>query len=303
MVVAGEMRDSFRQAMSEMFMGGDSENEKTAGQQGQIPARPVAPSGAPQQAVPTGRPAVAPTAAPVNRPVPAAAPAGRPAPATLGRSTHIRHVEQNPAEAQLAKMSKDIAEPRTQAAQTTAATPAAAGASAAATVTAEAPAANEAPPAVQAEGASEGSTQPRGPIRSSIIAEGTEITGEVKFGSDAEVYGVLNAKVMSEDDIVTNMGSIFGDVVAKNLDMLNAEIKGDVATYGDLRLSDASILTGDVAASRMDLRGQLVGNSAVMREMNVHSTAKLAGDVEAGSLAIGHGAKVRGYINVGFDEE
>jgi len=70
-----------------------------------------------------------------------------------------------------------------------------------------------------------------------------------------------------------------------------------------LRLSDSSVLTGDIAAARMDLRGQVKGNAAVRRELNVHSSAKLEGDVEAGSIAIGHGARVRGFINVGTDEQ
>ena len=291
--VAGEMRDSFRQAMSEMFMGGDSDDNK-----GQAPQGAKSGQGSASAAPDT-----------------TAADSG---PAT-GRSTVIRHVEQNPAEAQLARMSQDMSGLQPEFAATKSTSPErrgqAAPAAPTAPVTQTAPASSVAPtvpvPARNTESAqavpgnvvAEEAAEPQGPIRSSIIAEGTEITGEVKFGSDAEVYGTLNAKVISEDDILTNTGTITGDVVAKNLDMLNAEIKGDVATYGDLRLSDSSILTGDVAAMRMDLRGQLIGNSAVRREMNVHSTAKLAGDVEAGSLAVGHGAKVRGFVSVGFEEE
>ena len=300
--MAGEMRDSFRQAMSEMFMGDNPKNKKAEARQEDAHA------------------------APMDSPEFEQAPQGE---AAVGRSTTIRHVEQSPAEAQLSRMSRgisdlepnfDLARPAPAPAPTTP-TSTVATAPVAAT-TASTPAADARPsvtavPAGRSDGAEstvstatyvsrgEGTTLPEdeAPVRSSIIAEGTEITGEVKFGSNAEVYGVLNAKVMSENDIITNMGSIVGDVVAKNLDMLNAKITGDVATYGDLRLSDASILTGDVAATRMDLRGQLIGNSAVRREINVHSTARLAGDVEAGSIAIGHGAKVRGYINVGFDDE
>ena len=142
-----------------------------------------------------------------------------------------------------------------------------------------------------------------GQARPTIIAEGTEITGEVKFGSNAEVYGVLHGNVRSQDNIVTNTGSIVGDVVARNMDMINAEVKGDVATAGDFRVNDNSVMVGNVEATRMDLRGTITGDSAVSKEINVHSSAKLSGDVEAGSIAIGHGAKVKGYINVGSDDE
>ena len=288
------MKDSFRQAMSEMFMGDDPKKQQAAAGQGQTP----------QAAVP-------------------AAPASRPAPAMTGRTTTIKHVEQNPAEAQLSKMSRDISELKPEfTSPSPSSTPAPTSATVVDAKTVDASRTIDVPPgrsdgpaayegdtrAAAATLAEAGDTagdgaKAHGPVRSSIIAEGTEITGEVKFGSNAEIYGILNAKVMSEDDIITNTGSITGDVVAKNLDMLNAQITGDVATYGDLRLSDASILTGNVAATRMDLRGSLVGNSAIRREINVHSSARLAGDVEAGSIAIGHGARVRGFINVGFDDE
>jgi len=141
------------------------------------------------------------------------------------------------------------------------------------------------------------------PQRMTIIAEGTEISGEVKFASKAEVYGTINATVQSIDDIIANTGEITGNVSAKNIDMLDSKIKGDVATAGDIRLNDRSVLTGGVSANRMDLRGQVVGDASVRRELNVHNTARLQGDIEAGSIAIGHGARIKGFLNIeGVDD-
>lgn len=281
-------------------MGDDSNKKKNSDTQG-------APNNAAADAAPakpeSGQASPVSPQATMTPPGPAADTSTSSIPVT-GRSTVIKHVEQNPAEVQFAKMNQDMSSMKPEFSSS-----APAASSAPVQATQNNPTAHVAAEAVAQEVTAstqentEEAAEPQGPVRSSIIAEGTEITGEVKFGSDAEVYGTLNAKVVSEDDILTNTGTITGDVVAKNLDMLNAVIKGDVATYGDLRLSDSSVLTGDVAAMRMDLRGQLVGNSAVRREMNVHSTAKLAGDIEAGSLAVGHGAKVRGFVNVGYEEE
>ena len=140
---------------------------------------------------------------------------------------------------------------------------------------------------------------PTGAVRPTIIAEGTKISGDVEFGSNAEVYGVLHANVQSENDIITNSGQIIGDVHAKNMDMINAEVRGDVATAGDFRVNDKSEMQGNVDARRMDLRGKLTGDSNVANELNVHSSAIVAGDIEAGSIAIGHGAKIKGFINAG----
>jgi len=139
-------------------------------------------------------------------------------------------------------------------------------------------------------------------VRPTIIAEGTEITGEVKLSSNAEIYGVLHGNVSSNKDIFTK-GSIVGDVVAANLDVLQTEVRGDVTTSGAVRLGNESALIGDVDALRVDLRGRLKGNSSVANEMNVHNTAVLDGNVEAASIAIGHGAKIDGYLNIGGDED
>lgn len=138
--------------------------------------------------------------------------------------------------------------------------------------------------------------------RSTIIAEGTEIVGEVKLASNAEIYGILHGNVSSTKNIFTK-GEIVGDIVAVNLDMLQAEVRGDVTTLGAVRLSNDSELIGDVAALRLDLRGKLKGNTAVVNEMNVHNTAVLDGNVEAGSIAVGHGAQIDGYLNIGNSEE
>jgi len=140
---------------------------------------------------------------------------------------------------------------------------------------------------------------PTGAVRPTIIAEGTKISGDVEFGSNAEVYGVLHANVQSESDIITNSGQIIGDVHAKNMDMINAEVRGDVTTAGDFRVNDKSEMQGNVEARRMDLRGKLTGDSNVANELNVHSSAIVGGDIEAGSIAIGHGAKIKGFINAG----
>ena len=145
---------------------------------------------------------------------------------------------------------------------------------------------------------SDGEGGARTPQRITVIAEGTEISGDVKFASKAEVYGTINATVESANDIIANTGSITGNVVAKNIEMLDSEIKGDVATAGDIRLNTNSVLTGEVNANRMDLRGQIIGDTVVKGELNVHNTARLQGDIEAGSIAIGHGARIKGFLNI-----
>ena len=323
--MAGEVRDSFRQAMSEMFMGEDSEDrsEDRGARMTPNPNRPTTAGGTGMNPggvspIPTSR------TAPATRPTVPTGTAG----VAAGGSTP------NSAEVQFARMNQDMSGFKPGA---TASDGAVAPAGKSNTPLANSQGErssyggpmnkiadqntpnrmaavggtgdrnrggdNPTPPNSGANAAlGAEAAQPRGAHRTSVIAEGTEISGEVKFGSNAEIYGTLSGKVVSDNDIVTNAGTINGDVIAKNLDMMNAKVTGDVATQGDLRLSDSSVLTGDIAAARMDLRGQVKGNAAVKRELNVHSSAKLEGDVEAGSIAIGHGARVRGFINVGTEE-
>jgi len=138
--------------------------------------------------------------------------------------------------------------------------------------------------------------------RSTVIAEGTEVKGEMKVASNAEIYGVMYGNVSCSRNIFTK-GVIVGDVIASNLDVAESEVRGDVATSGAIRVGIGSSLIGDVSASRVDLRGMIKGNSAVLHEINVHNTAIVDGNVDAGSMAVGHGAKIEGFVTVGKEED
>ena len=320
--MAGEIRGSFRQAMSEMFLGGDDpvasnknpqQTEQNESQNPQATGPAVAP--------PTsGGISVATSPGPQAKPQDGQDSNVTPHPQTAKIATSTQNPTRTsaqtpthtPAHTQLERMHQDISglEPKfsdtgndmnsnketdTRPSQTSPEE-----------ISSENKDEREilpnTPALEQKDAGSAESSTPQGPARTTVIAEGTEIKGEVKLASNAEIYGIVEAKVVSNSNILANTGTITGDVAAKNVDLLNAAVTGNVATAGDLRLSDSSVLTGDVAASRMDLRGAVIGNTAVRREFNVHSTAKLEGDVEAGSIAIGHGARVHGFISVGNEE-
>lgn len=312
--MAGEMRDSFRQAMSELFMGGRNND---------APEAPAAKAAADARGLNyTSKPELG---------------------ANIPPSVRKISPDNAAAREQLSKMNKDLTAAEGKSAHSDQRLPRAEDAASSrddaqgAAPSGEAAFADDMPPVFDArgfggdahsgdeaggsdsapggafaaggadsaagEGQGEGTVAPRGPVRSTIIAEGTEIKGEVKFGSNAEVYGTLHGNVVSANNITTNTGQIVGDVVAKNMDMIDSEVRGDVATAGDFRVNDKSEMLGNVEASRMDLRGTLVGDTAVKNELNVHSTASVKGDVDAGSIAIGHGAKVKGFVNVGSDDD
>jgi len=297
------MRDSFRQALSELFLGGAKQGESSASEQPTlVPSVPGTPPREPDAVIPA---AVRLIDSASSRPAagaemtPDSSPAGEQfARMNAEMSSNVFDSASSVQQMTIADADGDDAATADTADETT--MPPVFSADDYAT----APADDSADPSTDEAG--ETDAEPAPPVRNlrpTIIAEGTEIKGTVTFGSNAEVYGVLHGDVTSRSNIVSNAGSIVGDVKANNMDMVNAELRGDVATTGDFRMNDKSTLTGNVEASRMDLRGTLTGDTTVFHELNVHSSAVVSGDIEAESIAIGHGARLRGFVNVGSDDD
>lgn len=83
-----------------------------------------------------------------------------------------------------------------------------------------------------------------------LIGQGTEITGDLKFTGGLHVDGKITGKVVAEEDsssilILSEFGHIEGDVKVPNM-VLNGKIVGDV--YGSTRveLAPKSRINGSV---------------------------------------------------------
>lgn len=104
---------------------------------------------------------------------------------------------------------------------------------------------------------------------STILGEGTEITGDMSFQSTMRIDGQFDGNLSGEHLIVSATGKVFGDVVAEscvcygqivgNLTVEKLQVKatgridGTVST-NDLEVESGSILSGEISQKKQELR-------------------------------------------------
>jgi cytoskeletal protein CcmA (bactofilin family) len=103
---------------------------------------------------------------------------------------------------------------------------------------------------------------------STVVGQGTEITGDVAFSGGLHLDGKIRGKVTGDTDsgstlTVSEQGTVEGDVRVENL-ILNGSVVGDVYANGRVELASNARVTGTVyyrlleMAMGAEVNGQLV---------------------------------------------
>jgi cytoskeletal protein CcmA (bactofilin family) len=80
------------------------------------------------------------------------------------------------------------------------------------------------------------------------------------------------------------------------------KFKGDVNVQGDLTIEAGAKLTGSVRADKVVVAGELEGNIEAASLVNLLPSGVIAGDVKAGALTVAAGARMRGQVEFGWDD-
>ena len=78
--------------------------------------------------------------------------------------------------------------------------------------------------------------------------------------------------------------------------------KGDVHVDGALTVEAGAHVAGSVRASAVVVAGEIEGNIESAQKVELHQTGILNGDVNAGSLSVAGGARMRGRAEFGWSE-
>ena len=114
----------------------------------------------------------------------------------------------------------------------------------------------------------------------SLIGQGSEITGDIHFSGCIQVDGSLHGNIRSDNDgssvlLLSELGSIKGEVKAPYL-VINGAIQGNVYGYEHVELATNACIAGNVyyalisIANGAEVNGQLVHGV----DESVQSTAK-----------------------------
>lgn len=95
-----------------------------------------------------------------------------------------------------------------------------------------------------------------------FLAEGTEIDGEVRFAEELRIDGHVTGRVVSPN--------------------------------GRLTIGDTGVITADVEVGSASVGGTVSGTLVAREKVEIHSTGKVYGDIQAPALIIEEGAIFEG---------
>jgi cytoskeletal protein CcmA (bactofilin family) len=140
--------------------------------------------------------------------------------------------------------------------------------------------------------------------QTSVIAEGTTITGRLRSSGHVEILGKMDGNVEADGD-VTISGKVSGNIKGDQLRMLNCNVKGNLEADSRVVINNESVIIGDLNADSLVLDGKLKGNINVSKTAVFNSNSYLMGDITTSTISVDAGAVINGMVKtfVDYDAE
>jgi len=140
--------------------------------------------------------------------------------------------------------------------------------------------------------------------QTSVIAEGTTITGRLRSSGHVEIMGRMDGNLEADGD-VTVSGKISGNIKGDQLRMLNCHVKGNLEADSRVVINSESVIIGDLHADSLVLDGKLKGNVNVSKTAVFNSNSYLLGDITTSTISVDAGAVINGMVRtfVDYDSE
>ena len=94
-----------------------------------------------------------------------------------------------------------------------------------------------------------------------------------------------------------------GKLRTKEMLRIDGYVKGEVNCEATLMVSEGARVHADVTADEVQIAGLVKGNIVVRRKITLARTAVVTGDLTTPGIVIEEGAKLKGRIVIGSDEE
>lgn len=94
-----------------------------------------------------------------------------------------------------------------------------------------------------------------------------------------------------------------GDFVSEGNVRIEGQVTGSISTERDLIVGEAAKITANVQARNGVIAGELFGNLRVFDRLELSSTARIHGDIQAKVLSVAPGAMMKGQLVIGLEVE
>ena len=107
---------------------------------------------------------------------------------------------------------------------------------------------------------------------------------------------------VSKESLVAPGLTIDGKIEGAGNVLFAGRFKGEINVKGDLIVERGAHVSGKVRAENIFLRGEVEGNIHAMSRVELLESGVLVGDLEASSLTVAAGSRMRGKVDFGWDE-
>lgn len=139
-------------------------------------------------------------------------------------------------------------------------------------------------------------------VNSSVIKEGTTITGDIITDGSLTVQGSIVGNVKCTGNLTVS-GSVSGNCEVGEFFADAAKINGNITSTGAAKLGMDTIMIGDVIATSAVIAGAIKGDIDVQGPVIIDATAIVSGNIKAKSVQVNSGANINGGCTLCYSSE
>lgn len=117
------------------------------------------------------------------------------------------------------------------------------------------------------------------------------------FKNEREMPSAAN----ETETVIAPSVRVEGDFVSEGNVRIEGEVKGSISTERDLIVGENAKITAGVQARNGVIAGELHGDLRVFDRLELASTARIYGDIQAKVLSVAPGAMMKGQLVIGLD--
>ncbi|HWP56989.1 MAG TPA: polymer-forming cytoskeletal protein [Candidatus Acidoferrales bacterium] len=97
--------------------------------------------------------------------------------------------------------------------------------------------------------------------------------------------------------------TIEGKIVGQGSVRIAGKFQGDLQVHGDLTIESGAHVTGEIQADTITLHGTVQGNINASAQVTLSESGQIIGDLKAKTLTVAAGARMRGKVEFGWDDD
>ncbi|MCR5823328.1 MAG: polymer-forming cytoskeletal protein [Lachnospiraceae bacterium] len=134
-----------------------------------------------------------------------------------------------------------------------------------------------------------------------LITKGTTINGSIISDCSLDVMGTINGDIECLGKL-TISGKVTGNSMASEVFVNTDRLDGSITCEGCVKISQGTIVVGDITASSAVFAGAIKGEVDVNGPIVLDSTAIIKGNIKAKSVQMNNGAVLDGSCSLAYAE-